>query len=737
MAYQILNRYYLCRSNSPVRLYEKPNDITPSRVILPADITFTTSAEITIGSVTFLQIDDYEIGKGLWVPTDSLDMTPIETEEEEVSTAVEKDDSVAATEYLLVSGSSITIYDKWDSTTPIAATLELESIITTDRKVTVVNNGIRQTRYRIAEINTKRGKTITDYDGCWILANYAVTLDAQTIVFNNNSLKTYAAVTTTDNITVSSGEPVSQPEVNGADDSDSGGDPYSSSIGKSVTEGLYDIFGFDYTGQVSETTFMSIPLGRLLFVHGMPFQFTHYTDRRGHSEALYGAATYSITSAKKSDSGADFYGRVFAKEIVSNMPIVVVVPGTPEFMTNVKSGLFGSSATDTSEAKKWSSLWSDLTSDEFDSVFEKMVNDSDGEAYQYFSMTVDTTGYFQYVNALCRTTAKMMGLGNVKFRGKACTEFDWEEYNTAADQDYSMFEEAIGADGGVSFAFDPLSSITDSLSNSTTESQFASMLNSISSKAKELSFLTGTVDFGTSLFNQSDYEGAVASLSSGFGSSITNPISKVVSFLNNSAHGFNVRFPEIWSDTQSSKSYDIDMKFITPYNTPFCKWRYVLVPFLHWFALAAPHSDKTVSNYSRPYLIRAFSKGYFNVEMGMVKELSWKRFGDGDMISEDGVPTEIDVSVSFEDLYQSIAVSKLSGSVTMSMEHTATFFNNTGLMDLIGTLSGVNMNKISLTERIELYAASNAQSLKDTASNIFSHASQRVRNIFEPFILGT
>lgn len=762
MAYQILKRFYMCRAGNPVRLYSKPNDITPSRVIMPAHVVFTTNAEITVGSVTFLRVDDYEPGKNMWIPTDSLEMTPIESDEPEVEEPTQKDDSVPVRESLLVNGSSVAVYDKWDSSTPISSTLELGSTVYVDRKVNVTVNGVRQTRYRINGVVTSDGEMDDDCLGCWVLANYAVTIGTQSVVFNNSDIMLLANVpgvdavsgaapstskpatsyngtgaTTTDNLTVSSGEPVAAPEINGADDIGAG-DPYKNKATGATTDALYDMFGFDYTGQLSETSFMGAPLGRLMFVHGMPFQFTHITDRRTGSKLQYGKAVYDVNS-RVTNGEVDFYGRVFAKEIVSNMPIAVVVPGVPEFMTNVKQGLFGSGIRDKDMVSGMSSFFRRGLSDtESDSILETLINDSGGdEAYQYFSMRVDTAGYYQYVNALCRTSAKMMGLSNTRFRGVPCDEFDWGKYNTAADQDYSMFEEAIGADGGVSFAFDPLSSITDSLSNSTTESRFASMLNGISSKAKELSFLTGTVDFGTTLFNQSDYESAVASLSSGFGSSVTNPISKIVTFLKNSAHGFNIRFPEIWSDTQSSKSYDIDMKFIAPYNTPFCKWRYVLVPFFHWFCLAAPHSDKTVANYSRPYLIRAFSKGYFNVEMGMVKDISWKRFGDGDMISEDGIPTEIDVSVSFEDLYQSIAVSKLSGDVTMSMEHTSTFFNNTGLMDLIGTLSGVNMNKISIRKRLELYVAGNIQSLKDTPSNLFSHASQRVRNIFEPLFLGT
>ena len=757
MAYRILNHSYMCRTISDIRTYLKPNDIKPTGVVIPRGIVFTTNHDITINDLTFLQIEDYEPAKGMWVNLKSVEYMPIEADEEPEENT-EFNDSVPYKESIVVNGKNTVIYDKWDSTTPIPGVLEMGSVITVDRKVDLICNGIEQTRYRITKVVTRKGESDDAPLGCWILGNYSVTVGEEHLVFKDPSLKVRATAastaktaktsdsaarakrtaTTTTNTKTST---INSTTVVSTDDLNE--EQMSTIINDSTLESgsdLYDMYGFDYMSAATDETVMGVPLGRLLFVHGMPFQFTAITDRRGNSKALYGETDYSIYAPNTSDTDncGDFYGRVFTKEIAANMPIAVIVPGIPVFMTNIKQSLFGTTGTDHKVRKNWVPFWDDLTDTEFNSVLENLVNSSNGgEAYQYYSMQVDTTGYFQYVNALCQTSASLMGLDKVRYRGKKCSSFDWSKYNTSADQDYSTFEEVLGVTGGVSFAFDPLSSITDSLSNSTTESQFSGMLNSISAKAKELAFMTGTTNFGSTLFNESDYEAAVAQVSGGFMSGITNPISKISAFLKNSAHGLNVRFPEIWSDSSSTKSYDIDMKFITPYATAFCKWRYVLVPFFHVFALAAPHSDKSVVNYGRPFLIRAFSKGYFNVEMGMIKEVTWKRFGDGDMISEDGVPTEIDVSISFEDLYQQLAVSKFEGENSAKASYVAAFFNNTGLMDLVGTLSGVNMNRIGLNERLALYASSMYGAFSRTGSNLFSHASQRVRNITERFILGT
>ena len=205
----------------------------------------------------------------------------------------------------------------------------------------------------------------------------------------------------------------------------------------------------------------------------------------------------------------------------------------------------------------------------------------------------------------------------------------------------------------------------------------------------------------------------------------------------------NIRFPKVWQDSSSSKDYSIEMHFIAPYATNFCKWRYVLVPFFHCFALTAPRMKTSLNMYSTPFLIRAYSKGYFNVEMGMINSLSWRRFGDGgDMVSDDGIPTQIDVTMDFQDMYQTIGMSKIDGAWDLLnitgkgiTAQLGLFFNNTGLMDMLGTMSGVNMNRMNIGERIALYW--NAAATIGAAGllvNFKRAITDRIRNLYESWI---
>lgn len=753
MGYHIDYQVNMCRTIRDVRLYKMPNDIKPTNIIIPKGTTFITDHMIRIGAVVFLQIDKEEFND-LWITTDSIEIMPVQVKEPRPQKPNSKDISTCD-ESLFISGNNVTIYDSFDSSSPIAGVLTVGSTIKVDKKVNVLINGTNQTRYRIKSVEgTDNSEELI---GCWVLENYAITIGGNTVNIHNPGIRMQArsadanrtnseesgefsrGAELTPNNSSSDYDYVAS-VINGADANGLTADQMEQTFNRlaALSEGYYQQYGFSYQ---TESSLMSIPIGRILFVHGMPFQYTFITDRRSNSEERFGRAPgYDSNSPKSSGAGADFYGRVFCRDIVANSPIAVLVPGIPKYMTNVKQSIFGLVGTNKKASDQFKGLWgaSMNSAEDTSNVIEDMMNSGDStKVYQYYSMEVDTTSYFEYVNALCQTSAKLMGLGDVKYMGKKCTDINWGSYNSAADQDYNMFEEIIGMDGGVSFAFDPTSSITDSMSNNTTQSEFAGMLNQLSSKARELSFLTGIN--GVKFFNESDYTAAVSTVSLGDTpiDKITGIVSNVASFIRNGMHGMNVRFPDIWSDSSYSKDYSLDMKFIAPYDTPFCKWRYVLVPFFHLFALAAPHSDDSVANYSRPFLIRAFSKGYFNVEMGMIKDIQWRRFGDGDMISEDGVPMEIDVTISFEDMYQQLAISRFSGDTTVDFSRVAIFFNNTGLVDLLGELSGVNMNRLNIMDRMSLYAGSSINAFKRTGTNILRHAANRARNIADNYLFGT
>ena len=805
MAYEITNKAYLCRTIRSTKLYARPNDIKSTNIIIPGDITITTSNVCDNGIVKFLKISDVLTGEnkewvGLWISNDEVEKTEI-LQEEETPQETQFDDSVAIDEQLVIKASNILLYENEYAGTGISMDLPVGSLIISDRMININFNGTKQTRYRIKELYDPDGNNLFLADGCWVRLGSEVSLisDIEDVKIDQNyPILRYAARdrkpgTGSTTSSQSKNDKRRQQQINLANEKKfqeakkaannvtvanvmaasavSGINPGASTIRKTSQSGnsvqtqnrnvtnivnqTYDVEtfnnaveGYRQGYQSTGKSIMGTPIGRMLFVHGMPFQFTHYTDRRPGSEKQYGNSSeyYDLTRVGRSTSSAtaDFYGRIFEKEIASNIPIMSVVPGEPQFLT-MNTGRFVLPSV-TGASNKLKNEFSKLFSaDDFE--VGSIVDSSNALArgsnvYQYYSMTINTKEYFKYVNTLCRMSAILMGLKDFTYNGKSCTDIDWGDQNSTTSNggsDFNLFEEVIGVDGGVSFAYDPGSSVTDSLGNSLSESQFANLLKTLSGKAKEFSFIAGSMGYDrdwTSAVDNTDYDKAMSTIG---GSNLFGPnslVGRLATFISNAGRGMNVRFPQIWQDSTYSKSYSVDMKFVTPYATNFCKWRYVLVPFFHCFAFAAPRMINSLTNYSRPFLIRAYSKGYFNVEMGMIESLQWRRFGDGDMISDDGIPTEIDVTIDFVDMYQALGMSKIDGGIfgvfnSSLSAQVGLFFNNSGLMDLLGTLSGVNMNRMNMKERFALYWNAYYTGITNMPGNFKRAIQDRLRNTYE------
>ena len=805
MAYEITNKAYLCRTIRSTKLYARPNDIKSTNIIIPGDITITTSNVCDNGIVKFLKISDVLTGEnkewvGLWISNDEVEKTEI-LQEEETPQETQFDDSVAIDEQLVIKASNILLYENEYAGTGISMDLPVGSLIISDRMININFNGTKQTRYRIKELYDPDGNNLFLADGCWVRLGSEVSLisDIEDVKIDQNyPILRYAARdrkpgTSSTTSSQSKNDKRRQQQINLANEKKfqeakkaannvtvanvmaasavSGINQGASTIRKTSQSGnsvqtqnrnvtnivnqTYDVEtfnnaveGYRQGYQSTGKSIMGTPIGRMLFVHGMPFQFTHYTDRRPGSEKQYGNSSeyYDLTRVGRSTSSAtaDFYGRIFEKEIASNIPIMSVVPGEPQFLT-MNTGRFVLPSV-TGASNKLKNEFSKLFSaDDFE--VGSIVDSSNALArgsnvYQYYSMTINTKEYFKYVNTLCRMSAILMGLKDFTYNGKSCTDIDWGDQNSTTSNggsDFNLFEEVIGVDGGVSFAYDPGSSVTDSLGNSLGESQFASLLKTLSGKAKEFSFIAGSMGYDrdwTSAVDNTDYDKAMSTIG---GSNLFGPnslVGRLATFISNAGRGMNVRFPQIWQDSTYSKSYSVDMKFVTPYATNFCKWRYVLVPFFHCFAFAAPRMINSLTNYSRPFLIRAYSKGYFNVEMGMIESLQWRRFGDGDMISDDGIPTEIDVTIDFVDMYQALGMSKIDGGIfgvfnSSLSAQVGLFFNNSGLMDLLGTLSGVNMNRMNMKERFALYWNAYYTGITNMPGNFKRAIQDRLRNTYE------
>lgn len=505
-------------------------------------------------------------------------------------------------------------------------------------------------------------------------------------------------------------------------------------IGKYIRDNSYEAYA-------SQNTINSgIDYSKLKYIFGIPYQYLPTTDCRVGDDF-----SDEIEQA----------GYEFADKIISRMPLLYVTPGNTSFMGNAGSkenyrtfllGKLGVSGATSGE------------NDIMESSLETMLGEYNGKLY---TLTPAYKEYFEYVNPLCRAGAIFLDIGELSFESETIggsnkfQNYNWginqgiayeiyteedsteddtkeditedEEENTdnsdgkkaKFDEDYSDFfestiekisekisdfESRLYYGNSIAFYINSDASFQDSFGNETTESSLSSLINGLSDKAREIQFLLGTsrqmvgeafdkVD-GTLGPIKQQIDSIVNKVAGGNSifATIANSVKTIVS-------GGRLQFPQIWSNSSFSKSYSISIKLNTPSTDRVSWWLDIYVPLCHLMGLILPRSEY-INSYTTPFIVKAFYKGMFNIDMGIITEMTFTKGKEGSW-TKDGLPTVVDVSFTIQDLYS-----------TMSMTSTESMFKgktlqNVAEMDYIANLCGININEPDTFRMIRLWCAFN------------------------------
>ena len=159
--------------------------------------------------------------------------------------------------------------------------------------------------------------------------------------------------------------------------------------------------------------------------------------------------------------------------------------------------------------------------------------------------------------------------------------------------------------------------------------------------------------------------------------------------------GGRMIFPEIWSDSSFSRSYSCKMKLISPSGDRLSIFLNILVPIYHLMAMALPKQGHGQSYYS-PFLVRAYYKGLFNVDMGIITGLNITRGAEGEWTTS-GLPTVAEVSFDIKDLYDGLF---LSGG---DDEFDISILSNISELDYIANTCGINVNDQEVMRTAKLF----------------------------------
>lgn len=417
----------------------------------------------------------------------------------------------------------------------------------------------------------------------------------------------------------------------------------------------------DYLSNLGESLTVSSCRGIL----GMPYQFMPIVDARLNSKP-------------------DAFGRKFAEKIVSRMPILTIVPGRPRFMSGFsasqKKGVLEGIIGKVSGNNKRN----------LDDIFD--------QGGKFYSLEFDCEGYYDYVNMFCRSMAFFLGIENTKVNGVKLKHFNWKgdiEADLSKILNYSRC---------VAFYIESDKSISENFSNSSTDSMLKQQINSLSDAGRELQYYLGNASSQTGIqfdkfTNQEELSKNIQNVNDFIddvlGEGNGNIFKRITGNIQTIASGGRMIFPEIWSDSSMSRSFNISQTLVSPDPDDLSIYLNILVPMAHWICLAAPRGAKMPNGYISPYGIKACYRGRFNIDMGMIEGLSFSK-GDEGAWNSSGLPTVVKCSIDIKDLYSQFSISQASfGDMG--------FFNNTILLDYIANMCGIDINDIEIRRNIEMY----------------------------------
>ena len=395
-------------------------------------------------------------------------------------------------------------------------------------------------------------------------------------------------------------------------------------------------------------------------VFGMPYQFTPITDIRLDTDANSGA-------------NSAYFGRLYYEKIIARAPVMIVQVGVPSFMFSFND-------------KQKEGILKELALGD--------QHDAAGNG-RYYSFKETGEQYFAAVNSMTRVIACLMGIEDKPIPTpsggtKAAGDVDWADQGFA--QLWNWYHHSV------CFYIDSQPQVQEDITNGTRQSQLASKVNQIGDMASEIQFLLGGVSNLTGKDFTMDQSNIGSSNTTGIISSISENIKALMA-------GGRMYFPEIWSDSNFMRQYSVSIKLDTPDADPLSVYLNIFVPLCHILAFCLPRSaGKNV--YVSPFLIRAYYKSMFNIDMGIVTSCSITKGNQGSW-TQDGLPTEVTVNLTIKDLYDvmSLAVFNNEGNLeskVVTTNNVDLVLANPGQIDYLATMCGINISEPNFGRYLKL-----------------------------------
>ena len=434
------------------------------------------------------------------------------------------------------------------------------------------------------------------------------------------------------------------------------------------------IGNYSITAATETDSTIASAISNMRGIFGLPYQFLPTCDPRISDQIDIGAK--------------------YAEKIVARMPLLFLIPCKQKFMDGY-----------TREEKSMAISALISGGDDF-------IADAISKNGKYYKTEWQYAEYYKYVKTLCNQMAIFMGIDREVIPTNK-GEKEIRDINWRTDLDSDAFDDYFMARNAVIYYVDgsSITQMSESFSNSTTDSALASQINGYSDTANEIRFLFGTDSTVNAMMDQaaeSVKSGVLNNLSEAF-SNLTGGMLSDLATKGTSAliSGGKLIFPKIWQDSSFSRSYSFTIKLRSPDHDALSIFLNIMVPYLHLLALTLPTAHDDYANaYNAPFLVKAYCKGLFNIDMGIITDMSVSR-GAECQWNDDGLPTQMDIDISIEDLYSSLYMSAMKDTdppfLINQIKNNLSVVRNTSMLDYLANLAGLNIAEQEIARATRMF----------------------------------
>lgn len=213
------------------------------------------------------------------------------------------------------------------------------------------------------------------------------------------------------------------------------------------------------------------------------------------------------------------------------------------------------------------------------------------------------------------------------------------------DKFYAAVDSSLRKGGAyVIFYVDPITSVSDSFSNSTSEIDTGGTARSIAKSIRNFKFNAAGGNIIPGMGNVID---AAEQVINGFAETATFGLSSILNTILGNAF---VDMPLKWDDSDARlNDVSLTIQLRSPYGDPFSQLQNIYIPLAMILAGALPQSTGN-SSYTSPFLCSFYSKGIANIELGIISDISITRGVTTLPYSRTRRPLGIDVTLTVKDL---------------------------------------------------------------------------------------